>query len=107
MTSLIDKELFDELWRSAIDAKNKRAEDMPTEKDAIEAMFQCYLRLKELGWNDASYCPKDGSKFKVVESGSSGIHDCHYDGKWPNGIYWVHDAGDLWPSRPVLYKKDD
>ena len=55
--------------------------------------------------NDAIYCPKDGSVFKVIEFGSTGIFDCHYDGEWPKGRWWTHDGGDLWPSRPVMYLK--
>ena len=82
-----------------------RAEAMPTEKDAIAAMWSAYQRLKELGWNDAIYCPKDGKPFDVIEAGSTGIHECIYEGKWQNGRWWVVlSAGDQRPSRPVLFK---
>jgi hypothetical protein len=84
-----------------------RAERMPTEQDAIAAIFDAYQRLKELDWNDAIYCPKDGSSFDVIEAGSSGIHSCHYDGEWPNGTWWIADAGDLWPARPILYRRTE
>ena len=60
--------------------------------------------MKRLGWNDAIYCPKDGSLFLVIEPGSTGRHVAHYDGEWPKGTWWVHEAGDLWPSRPCLFK---
>jgi hypothetical protein len=81
-----------------------RAEKMPDEKAAMRVMFDAWLRLKELGWSEASYCPKDGTPFKAIEAGSTGIFDCHYDGEWPNGTWWIADAGDLWPSRPILFK---
>ena len=81
-----------------------RAKRMPTERDAIAAMFDAYLRLKELGWNDAIYCPKDGTPFLSIEAGSTGIHPTHYSGTWPKGSWWVSEAGDLWPSRPILFK---
>jgi hypothetical protein len=100
----IDRETFDKLWASAEAAEAKRATDMPTEQDAITAMFQAYLRLKELGWNDPIYCPKDGSSFDVIEAASSGIHKCHYQGEWPTGSWWVEAADDLYPSRPTLYR---
>ena len=91
------------IWESAEKAKKERAERMPDEQAAIRAMWDAYQRLRELGWNDPSYCPKDGSHFKVIEPGSTGIHDGAYWGEWPNGHWNVFD-GDVWPSRPVLFK---
>lgn len=43
----------------------ERAERMPDERSAINAMFDAWLRLKELGWREAKYCPKDGTSFDV------------------------------------------
>lgn len=74
------------------------------EKAALAKMFEGWYELKRLGWNDAIYCPKDGSTFLVIEPGSTGIHKAHYEGEWPKGRWWVHEAGDLWPSRPCLWK---
>ena len=85
--------------------KAARAKAMPTEKDALTVMFSAYQRLKELGFNEACYCPKDGTLFDAIEAGSAGIHTCHYDGEWPKGHWWIHDAGDLWPSNPILWRK--
>lgn len=101
----ISKEDSEKLWNDAKAAQARRAERMPDELAALAAMFEAYQRLKELGWNDASYCPKDGSTFKVIEAGSTGIFDCHYSGEWPDGHWWTHDGGDLWPSRPMLFKR--
>lgn len=92
------------IWESAERRQKERAERMPDEQSAIDALFEAYQRLKELGWNDPSYCPKDGSHFKIIEPGSTGIHDCNYHGEWPNGSWWLYD-GDVWPSRPVLFKR--
>ena len=90
---------------AAIDEADKaRALTIPDEGSAINAMFQAWLRLKELGWGEACYCPKDGSPFYVIEPGSTGIHTATYQGKWPKGSWWVEDGGDLWPSHPVLFK---
>ena len=85
-------------------ATKRRAELMPDEQDAIRMMFEARQRLIELGWNDATYCPKDGSEFDAIESGSTGIHRCHYSGEWPNGHWWIVGDDDLYPSRPVLYR---
>lgn len=91
------------IWER-IEARQKaRAELMPDEQSAIDAMFEAYQRLTELGWRDPSYCPKDGTHFKLIEPGSTGIHDGNYWGEWPTGHWNVYD-GDIWPSRPVLFK---
>ena len=84
--------------------KDARAELMPTEQDAIKVMWEGFQRLRELGWREAMYCPKDGSEFDVIEPGSTGIHRCHYSGEWPDGYWWIAEAGDLWPSHPILYR---
>jgi hypothetical protein len=94
----------DELIAAADAAKAKRAADMPTEKDAIEAMWSAFQRLRELGWHEAIYCPKDGSRFDAIEPGSTGIFRTHYSGEWPKGSWWAEDAGDLWPAHPILYR---
>lgn len=91
------------LWNAAVASKAARAERMPDEQAAIRQMQDAYLRLKELGWNDPTYCPKDGSHFMVIEPGSTGIHDANYVGEWPKGSWWVYDT-DTWPSHPVLYR---
>ena len=92
------------LWDRAMASEDKRASDMPTENDAISAMWSGYQRLKELGWKEAIYCPKDGSVFEVIEVGSTGIFDCSYSGEWPKGVWLLQDHGDLYPSRPVLFR---
>lgn len=76
----------------------------PTVEAALNALQNAYQRLQQLGWRDAIYCPKDGSTFEAIEAGSTGIHDCHYEGQWPDGSWWVAADGDLWPSRPILYR---
>lgn len=86
------------LWQHAKDAEAKRAEQMPDEKAAIDALWNAHQRLKEIGWGEAQYCPKDGSKFKVIELGSTGIFDCYYQGKWPDGLYMVMDEYDCYPT---------
>jgi hypothetical protein len=92
------------LWRRAEEVERDRAERWPTDQHAISAMTDAFHRLKTLGWREAMYCPKDGTAFEVIEAGSSGIHTCHYDGEWPTGTWWVHGEGDLWPSRPILFR---
>lgn len=66
----------------------------------IEKMFAAYDELRKLGWREAVFCPKDGTVFEVIEPGSTGIHDCRYEGEWPTGGWWVEDG----PSYPILFR---
>ena len=81
-----------------------RAEQMPDEQAAIKTLFDAWLRLKELGWKEAQYCPKDGSLFAAIENGSTGVHRCRYEGEWPDGHWWIVGDDDLYPSRPCLWR---
>lgn len=100
----ITKEQTDELLHDIDARKAARAAKMPDTEAALRQMFEAWLRLKELGWNQAMYCPKDGSEFAAIEAGSTGVFDCHYSGKWPTGSWWISDGGDLWPSSPILWR---
>lgn len=86
----------------------KRAELMPTERDAIRVMFAAWQRLKELGWRDGRYMPTTGERFAAVQSGSTGIHAMTAERReGPFGATtWTTYDGDIWPSSvpPVLYR---
>jgi hypothetical protein len=88
----------------AHDEDAKRRELMPDEAAAIKLFFDAWVRLKEFGWNDAIYCPKNGTQFLVIEAGSTGQHRCIYEGDWPNGHWWILEDGDMSPSRPTLFR---
>lgn len=86
------------LWQSAKEAERLRAERIPDEQAAIRALWDAHQRLKELGWKEPQYCPKDGTRFRVIELGSTGVFDCYYQGEWPNGFYMVMDEHDCYPT---------
>lgn len=92
------------IWKRAEQAERERAEAMPDEYAALLVMQSAYHRLEELGFRPAIYCPKDGTIFDAIEPGSTGIHDCSYRGEWPKGSWEVYEAGDIWPSRPCLFR---
>lgn len=94
-----------EIFRKADAERDKRATDMPDEASAMLVMQQAHRRLCELGWADATYSPKDGTLFEALEAGCIVSGRCQYRGEWPKGGWWMHDAGDLWPSRPILWRK--
>ena len=95
----------EKIWAAVQAKKIALAEAMPNDQVALDSMFDAYIRLKDLGWREAIYCPKDGTLFDVMEAGSTGIHTCHYEGEWPTGSWWVHHDDDLWPSRPILFRE--
>lgn len=95
----------DELRKHVAAADARRKELMPDEQAARHMLFDAWLRLKELGWKEAMYCPKDGRMFDAIEAGSTGVHRCQYQGEWPTGSYWLHGDGDIWPSHPILYRE--
>ena len=98
----MDEATISQIWRDA-EKRNKDWRDAG-EKVHLDAMFQCYQALKACGWSDAIYCPKDGTQFLAIEAGSTGVFPCTYRGKWPDGTWWTEAHGDLWPSRPILWK---
>lgn len=92
----------DAIIASVEEAKRRRAEMMPTEQDAAKAMFEAWYRLKELGWRETMYGPT-GEVVRVVEPGSSGIHEAVRYGPWPEKTWWSSDA-EMWPMNPCLFK---
>lgn len=91
------------LMRSVEDAKQRRAELMPTEQEAAQMMLQAWYRLKELGWRETCYGPT-GEVVQLIEPGSSGIHEGHRPEEWPSKTWWIYSGGDSWPSNPCLFK---
>ena len=98
----LGKAQAESLWRMTEEATKNRATAMPDEQSAIKAMFEAHERLRELGWRDICYAPKDGTPFKVIENGSTGIFDCSYFGRWPDGHFMVYCSGDIYPQRTGL-----
>jgi len=96
----------DALWDACKAAEADRAARMPDETAALRAMQDAYTRLKELGWREGIYSPRDGSIFKVIELGSTGIFDCDCRGEWPDCTWTTYDERDAYPSSqaPALFK---
>jgi len=67
-------EVTPEEFQSILDemdqSRARRAALMPNQQTAIRALFEAFDRLRELGWREGIYCPKDGSEFEVIEAGS-------------------------------------
>ena len=85
-------------------SKAARAAKMPDEAAALAQMHEAWTRLKELGFREAQYAPK-GKTLQFIEIGSTGIHVGHRDDKSDSVLCWLEEAGALWPSRPILWRK--
>lgn len=87
-------------------ATAKREADMPTEQDAIRALWSAHERLKELGWREGRYMPATGERFATVQVGSTGIHACTAERRDTFGTTYTTHDGDLWPSShpPTLFR---
>lgn len=82
-----------------------RARAMPTEKDALRVLFEAFQRLKDLGWKEAIYCPKDGRHIMLVTVGSTGIHEGNcLKGSDGHSHFWAYSGNDIWPINPILFK---
>jgi hypothetical protein len=96
----------EEIFAQIDAAKAKRAEQMPTERDAIRAMFDAWQRLQELGWRDGQYMPSNGERHAGIQCGSTGIHAYTAELRGPfDRMFTIYD-GDHWPTRipPVLFR---
>lgn len=96
----------DEILAEAKERRRSIAQEMPTEQDAIDAMYRAYSRLRDLGWSDGIYMPKDGTAVTVIQIGSTGQFKCRYSGEWADGFFNLYDGCDVYPSRsvPPLFK---
>lgn len=69
-----------------------------------ELVRELYLAIEKLkdaaGWDYMTSAPTDGTSILCLEGGSSGIHEA----KFMDGDWWILAHGDLWPSRPILWR---
>lgn len=102
------REQLDALIERADAADAARAAMMPTERDALLVLNEAVRRLKELGWREAIYAPRDGRALQLIEPGSTGIHTGYCRERPASGLpmkwFWIWDD-DEWPSNPILYRE--
>lgn len=99
-----------ELMARADAEKAKRASDMPTDQDAVNALWSAMYRLEELGWHRPNgYAARDlrqeDKECQLVELGSSGIHVGYYHPVNGKDVWWIGPHGS--PSEPCLVKPLD
>lgn len=75
------------------------------EDESIRLLHRADLRLKELGWRDARYAPKN-TPIECIEVGCAAVlTDCHRDdiGFWHTAPSHLSEH-DSWPIKPVLFR---
>lgn len=97
------EEQANEIMRSLEEMKKLRVDQMPTQEAALDVLMAAYTRLKDLGWKEIIYHPKDGSTFEVIEPGSTGVFLCQYWESPTRGSFWIMEDG-VSPSHPVLWR---
>jgi hypothetical protein len=60
------------LWQAMEKRQADRATRMPDTKSALAELNSAHDRLRELGWHDSRYAPRE-ARFAVCEIGSTGI----------------------------------
>lgn len=85
-------------------AKKEKDYRSAKEMEFLQTMVRAWADLYALGWREIECCPKDGTRFLAITAGSTGVFPHYYQGEWPNGHWWCEAHGDLWPSRPILWK---
>jgi len=100
------------LWEAMEAARAALAARLPHTAAALNAICGGKQRLRELGWRDGSYCPKDGTDFAAIEFGSTGIFTGHFPGKWPYDFayveaYGVHPHAFMWKAIADLTPEEE
>ena len=81
-------------------AQLSRQDRYPTVQTCLDEAAQIMQRLKDMGWRDICYAPKDGTYFKAICFGATQPQTCCYIGK----SIFAASGGDWWPETPVLFK---
>ena len=85
-------------------AKEQPDFTLEEERGFLDQVRKAYEDLRQMGWQEIEYCPKDGTTFLAICAGWSRVVPCLYRGDWPTGSWWALDSGDMWPVYPMLWK---
>jgi len=89
-----------------VDAQREaRASVLPTAETAMAVIQVATERLRDLGWVEIEYSPKDGSVFDSYVMGMPTAIPTSYLGTWPEGGWFTHEAGDIYPAYPSLFRR--
>jgi hypothetical protein len=90
------------LWDAAERAQKERAERLPDVQSCLSSFLSAKDRMRELGWRESVYCPRDGSTFAVCQIGSTGIWSAFFSDPYISYGDCVES-----PSRSMFFKPTD
>ncbi|KQZ49765.1 hypothetical protein ASD54_12575 [Rhizobium sp. Root149] len=91
-------------------AQQERMARLPDTASCLSALCDADSRMRELGWRNGRYCPRDGSPFAVCQVGSTGMWAGHWseDGdKRPFATGYVIAADCVHRPSEVYFKPID
>lgn len=81
------------MWEECERKDAERAKTYPDSLSCLRAMSSAEERLKQLGWRNGRYCPRDGSTFATCQVGSTGM--------WEG--FWSPDSGsEVFPQGYII-----
>lgn len=105
----LTKDEADSIWRAVEDAEVKRAQEMPTARDALATLIHAEQRMKELGWwKGGGLGVRPGDECAVAQTGSTGLWRGRLDAerKYVHFGDSVAHPRDLW-LKPLADLSDD
>lgn len=74
-----------------------------TDYELCVEMMTDYHAFMARGWSEAKFAKPDSTRIiELIEMGSVGFHRGYRD---EDGLFWITDEHDLYPSSPVLYRE--
>jgi hypothetical protein len=89
------------IWDEVRQKQAERSERMPDTYSALSALVSASERMKELGWRDSRYSPREG-RFAVCEIGSTGIWSAR---RWDAYIHYADSVSS--PGSHMFWKAID
>lgn len=105
----LTKDEAEAILRAVDEAKAKRAEDMPTARDALASLIRAEQRMKDLGWwKGGGLRIKLGDECAIAETGSTGMWSGRISqpGNFVSYGDYVSDRQKLW-LKPLADLTDD
>lgn len=95
------------LWDAIKTTQKNRAEHLPDARSCLTALYSAKERLRELGWRESTYCPRDGSVFAVCEIGSTGMWTAFFADPYIQYADCVSSPGRAMFFKPMDQLSDD
>ena len=103
MTSQLSNATILAILAEAEQQRDQRARALPTLDHCLIAMVQIMQRLRELGWRDAEYAPRDRTFLGITPGSTRAVRCVHLGGA--EGAFFCEDGDDFWPVRILVWRE--